>query len=87
MAEMYVVMGTTGEYSDRTEWPIAVYAYEALAKQHVGRATVAGNTSIAESGRYGPHPTTPLLGEFRSDYTGTSFYYMAVPLLTDVPEA
>lgn len=36
MAEkIYVVMGTSGEYSDRTEWPIVAYMSEERAKQKV----------------------------------------------------
>lgn len=34
----YVVMGGCGEYSDRREWPVAVYTDEALAKEHAAKA-------------------------------------------------
>lgn len=33
--QVYVVMGTSGEYSDRYEWGVCVYQDEALAQQHV----------------------------------------------------
>lgn len=33
--KIYVVMGTTGEYSDRSEWPVIAYFDEEKAKQHV----------------------------------------------------
>lgn len=37
--EIYVVVGTTGEYSDRTEWMVCAYRDEQLAKDHVVAAT------------------------------------------------
>lgn len=40
---VYVVMGSTGEYSDRNEWGVAVYSDENLAKEHVQRATKVAN--------------------------------------------
>jgi len=33
--KIYVVMGTTGEYSDRSEWLVIAYFDEEKAKQHV----------------------------------------------------
>ena len=33
--KVYVVFGTSGEYSDRNTWKIAAYFDEELAKQHV----------------------------------------------------
>lgn len=34
MSKVYVVMGSHGEYSDRSEWCVAAYLDEALAKAH-----------------------------------------------------
>lgn len=39
MHTVYVVMGTTGEYSDRDEWAVCAYTSEDSAKTHVERAT------------------------------------------------
>lgn len=36
---VYVVMGTTGEYSDRIEWVVIAYDNETKAQQHVTLAT------------------------------------------------
>lgn len=36
---VYVVMGSAGEYSDRTEWAVVAYLDEERAKQHVVAAT------------------------------------------------
>lgn len=38
-AAIYVVMGTTGEYSDRDEWPVMGYFSEGKAQEHVIRAS------------------------------------------------
>ena len=35
MNPVFVVIGSTGEYSDRTEWVVCAYKDEELAKQHV----------------------------------------------------
>ena len=33
--ELYLVMASSGEYSDRVEWPVAVYAERIAAERHV----------------------------------------------------
>lgn len=32
---IYIITGSTGEYSDRIEWPVAAYTYKDTAKQKV----------------------------------------------------
>ena len=39
MTNVWIVMGTTGEYSDRSEWPICVYTNKQAAEDHVEQAT------------------------------------------------
>lgn len=39
MKKIYVVFGTSGEYSDYREWPVACYEGEAMAIQHGDLAT------------------------------------------------
>ena len=34
MTTIYIVYGSTGEYSDRSEWPVAAYMDETLARTH-----------------------------------------------------
>ena len=36
---VYVVFAGNGEYSDRTEWPVAAYRLETQAQEHVAAAT------------------------------------------------
>lgn len=49
---IYVVIGTTGEYSDHREWPVAAYFSEKLAQAHVIRATQRANELYAQAGGY-----------------------------------
>ena len=38
MTNVYVVEGSTGEYSDHREWPVAAYIDEDLAREHADKA-------------------------------------------------
>ena len=38
MTKVYVVEGSTGEYSDHREWPVAAYMREDLAREHADKA-------------------------------------------------
>lgn len=39
MKPIYVVMGHTGEYSDRREWPVCGYKTKEMAEEHAFQAT------------------------------------------------
>lgn len=43
MSKVYVVMGTSGEYSDRNEWPVIAYFDKEKAEQHIKNATQEAN--------------------------------------------
>jgi hypothetical protein len=81
---VYVVFGQTGEYSDRTEWPVMAYYDEASAKAHVKRAGIAANELFVRYEKVG-YPRTdnyenPHDPDMKLDYTGTTYYYLVVPL-------
>jgi hypothetical protein len=88
--EIYVVMGSCGEYSDHTEWPIAAYADESIAKQHVEAASAAYRELLqrvesADGSRYslGRPPYQNVYDkDMQTDYTGTDYYYITVPFKT-----
>lgn len=40
---LYIVFGSSGEYSDWTEWPVAAYRDEALARTHAEQAAAASD--------------------------------------------
>jgi hypothetical protein len=82
--KIFVVMGTTGEYSDRSEWPVIGYFDEKKAQEHVENAAKVAKgieatrtspywTDPDQSNQYDPH--------MRMDYTGTSYYLMEVDLV------
>ena len=78
--KVFVVMGTTGEYSDRNEWPVRAFLDEAEAQALVLAAETASREAVAASGsayRAGPTPLDP---RHQSDYTGTRYFVYDVEL-------
>jgi hypothetical protein len=85
--QVYVVMGETGEYSDREGWPVLAYMDEADARAHVARCDewALANGCHANSDQHvsfvgrdklvNPHDE-----RMRVDYTGVRYYVMPVPL-------
>jgi len=82
---IYIVQGTTGEYSDRTEWLVRAFTREQDAKDEVGRLThlwmglrceetwsEEGAAAEAEMRKHDPG--------FCVDYTGTSWRVLECPL-------
>jgi hypothetical protein len=82
MKNVYVVMGTTGEYSDRNEWAVMAYLDEAAAQEHVVNADRRAKELFAtRPDRYsiekGANEFDP---DMSMDYTGTSYFIYTVPL-------
>ncbi len=84
MKMIYVVGGGTGEYSDRTEWIVAAFTDKAMGQEMVLRcekfAPKEGMDYMAREKAKNPYDPN-----MRSDYTGTTYYLMEVPLLDAVP--
>lgn len=81
---VYVVRGSTGEYSDRSEWLVRAFINEDAAKDYAERCgqharafaereRIAG-TYIDSDGQ------NPLDSNFHCDYTGTYYTVEACPL-------
>lgn len=80
---VYVVMGETGEYSDHREWPVSAYLHEDEAKEIVLALHVWLRENEADRTNYRyaeTRPACPLDPNFETDYTGTRYYVMPVPL-------
>lgn len=88
---LHVVMGTTGEYSDRREWPVRAFLSDAQAEEFVAVA----DAWLREHKLHSDHDgdlagyfegaiPCPFDSAFSVDYTGTSYYIMPVPLDDDV---
>ena len=86
---LYVVMGTTGEYSDRSEWPVRSF----LSLDKAQAFVLAADTWLRENGIYQGSDegvghelrpeTCPFDPGFSTGYTGTGYYVMPVPLDDD----
>ena len=56
---LYVVMGTEGEYSDRTEWPVRAFVDPLRAADHVVKATARANEIVAQPSLYCTYTNDP----------------------------
>lgn len=77
---VFVVMGTTGEYSDRDEWAVYWFTTEAAAMDYAARARIFANELLAR-GRYdadGKLRRSDLDPHFCMDYNGTDYFVVAV---------
>lgn len=91
---IYVVIGMTGEYSDRTEWMVRAYTnkeaaqavvveYTKKAKELEVRCRLPKDNPLYFN-RYSAdllrqqHPDP----QFQMDYTGTEYYYEEVELVS-----
>ena len=91
MRTVYVVMGSTGEYSNRREWPVRGYFTEAEAQAEVLRLDEIARVvrlEIETRRDAGDWNTDGLVAAARQadpafdhDYTGTSYFIYDVPLV------
>lgn len=89
--KIYVVMGTCGEYSDRTEWPVCAFVSEDLARELGEKATKrAAEVSAAHDAEpyYVDEQEYAKKNEYdpgmNFNYTGTTYYLMPVELRKSV---
>lgn len=83
----YVVWGTTGEYSDRSEWQVAAYTNKGQAEAHAAKLNelVAPIKDTYWSGE-GRRFKTEYDPKFSMDYTGTKYGVVELPLCCHVDE-
>jgi hypothetical protein len=75
--DIFIVMGTTGEYSDRSEWPVIAYQDESLANRHVYLATGKANEIyglMIDNINDDDLPENPYDPNMKMDYTGTNYF-------------
>lgn len=82
----YIVFGTTGEHSDRREWPVITYSVSMAADQHVANATRwCEEQGIAEGYVQDFYSidkqslSNPWDQHMKLDYNGVSYFVKAVP--------
>ncbi len=84
---IYTVMGTTGEYSDRSEWPVVAYTDKSRAEEHVVKATQHVENHIATCKKYyhgigcQDTITSPLDPSASADSNGTRYFLYDVELV------
>jgi hypothetical protein len=87
--KIYIVEGSTGEYSDHREWLVAAYYSEQNAQAHVLRATQRANELYVEhkDAYYNiPSGANQHDPQMSSDYTGTRYNYYETELLDEPNE-
>ncbi len=82
MREIYVVIGTTGEYSDKTEWPVKAFFDLSKAEDVVVKATArAAELDAKRESRYrAGEEKNEYDPNMQMDYTGTWYEIMKVYL-------
>lgn len=83
--KIYIVMGTTGEYSDRSEWPVKAFYCEKVAQDLVVAATrkakelevIRNSVSRYDAPKRGSNEFDP---NMQMDYTGIDYYIMETEL-------
>ena len=86
MKKVFTVFGSTGEYSDRDEWPVCSFFNEDFAKERVVKATRrAKDIEVKCDGDLYSIGDPGLDNEYddkmKLDYTGTSYFYVATDIL------
>ncbi len=85
---IWIVEGSTGEYSDHCYWQVCAFSDENKAKEFVGELNnfCIEHGCDANRGDYGDLSYTerenfcPLDPGFRCDYTGTNYYCFSLEL-------
>lgn len=81
--KIWIVEGTTGEYSDRFDWTVCAYTSKEKAEQHA-RDAMQRAMEISKSRRT-RYDTPKGINEFdpnmQMDYTGTEYYTVETELL------
>ncbi len=85
--QVYVIMGSVGEYSNYQSWTVGAYQDKARANEHARLALdEAAKIQKERPNRHSkptrPNPYDPYMS---LDYTGTDYYVVAVDLLDAIP--
>jgi len=91
--KIYIVEGSTGEYSDRTEWVVEAYFNKDSAQAKINILSRIYNEFIAlnggtnfkyfESGKRIFEHMKEHDANFQHDYTGTAWYLIETDLVDD----
>lgn len=92
MADLYLVIGERGEYSDHREWPVCVYTDKAKADEHVRLANkheeardIEAEFDALVEGR--KPPKSPYDPDRCSDFGRATYRIWVVEMRTKLPVA
>lgn len=77
MENIFIVIGTTGEYSDRSEWPARAFLDKEKAQKFAEECQNIAADLFAQNRdgcRWGGDVKHPLDSRCSCDYTGTTYY-------------
>lgn len=83
---VWIVMGTTGEYSDREDWPVKGFRSLEKARSFADLAKKQGQELVSKSTGYKgmisefEGKRTECDPNFRADYTGTDYFIYEVEI-------
>jgi hypothetical protein len=77
--KIYIVEGSTGEYSDRQDWIVCAYQSKEKAEEHADKAEHRAKEMLPKrySNFEGQNEFDP---HMRMDYTGTEYYVIETEL-------
>jgi len=88
--KVYIVFGTTGEYSDRQEWPVCGYKERVRADKHADEAMIWAHLlkeKVDDEGKTvfenRDNLVSPYDEDIRMDYTGTDYYVLEVDIVDE----
>lgn len=89
MSKIYIVMGTTGEYSERSEWPVCAYTDQQQAQKHAADASAVAREELVKCEADGAYydafderraTVNPYDPNMDLNYNGTSYFLYEVEL-------
>lgn len=78
--KIYVVMGVTGYYDDREEWPVVAFAKRNDAQIRVLQAKERADEICSQQHKRGVNMVNEYDPRMKMEYPGTTYYIMEVDL-------
>lgn len=91
MMKIYIVQGSAGEYSERTEWLVCAYKNKEIAQIHAEEAQKEAATIETITDRYEDERDEAIKAavwdkEMQFGYTGTRYFVSEIDVLERLPQ-